>query len=127
MSGAIVWAAVAAFLDRFQERRARRIPPTDDDRRWFERNKRSRNGWPRLYRVRPAESGDHWVFAVGGHSPQGFISIIRRDEYRVAVVGIDEQRFGPVVNSDEYATMRMDALLADQQRNSPGIFQHDRP
>jgi hypothetical protein len=114
-----------AFLDRFQERRTRRIPPTDDDRLWFERNKRSRNGSPRRYRVRPAKTGDHWIFAVCGHSPQGFISIIRRDEYRVAVVGLDEQRLGPVVDGDEYATMRMDALPADQQRNSPGIFQHD--
>jgi hypothetical protein len=75
MSGATMWAAVDAFLDRFQERRARRIPPTDDDRLWFERNKRSRNGWPRRYRVRPAKTGDHWVFAVGGHSPQGFIAL----------------------------------------------------
>jgi hypothetical protein len=58
MSGATMWAAVAAFLDRFQERR---------------------------------------------------------------VVGIDEQRFGPVVDGDEYATMRMDALLADQQRNERSL------
>jgi hypothetical protein len=125
MSGATLWAAVDAFLDRFQERRARRIPPTDDDRLWFERNRRSRNGWPRLYRVRPTKTGDHWIFAVGGHSPQGFISIIRRDECWVAVLSADEQRFGPVVDSDEYANLRMDALIADQQRNSPGIFQHD--
>ena len=116
MSGATMWAAVDAFLDRFQEQRARRIPPTDDDRRWFERNKRSRNGWPRRYCVGPARTSDHWIFSVGGHSPQGFISIIRRDEYWVAVLAADEQRFGPVVDSDEYANLRMDALIADERR-----------
>jgi hypothetical protein len=73
-------------------------------------------------RVRPAKTADHWIFAVDGHSPQGFISIIRRDEYWVAVLSADEQRF---VDSDEHASLRMDALMADQQRNSPRIFQHD--
>jgi hypothetical protein len=116
MSGATMWAAVDAFLDRFQERRARSIPPTDDDRLWFERNKRSRNGWPRRYRVRPAKTGDHWIFAVGEHSPRGFISIIRRDEYWVAVLSADEQR-----DSDEYANLRMDALIAEQQRDERSL------
>jgi hypothetical protein len=82
MSGATMWATVDAFLDCFQERRARRIPPTDDNRLWFEQSKRSRNGWPRLegeasrpQRVRAARAtrdpvrGNRLIISVSIRSP----------------------------------------------------------
>lgn len=106
------FAKIQQWLDSHDIRYERRIPPTEDDRQWFDRHKR------RLHRVRPTISSDHWVFAIGGHSPKGYITIVRRDEYWLAVVGADENRFGPVVNDEHYTALRMEALV-EEPRGRP--------
>ena len=98
---------ITEWRDRAAERYQRQIPPTDEDQRWFDRHKR------RFYHVRPARSGDHYVFDLCGHSPKGFLTIIRRDQCWVAVVALAELKFGPFVDSDAYACMRMDALIEE--------------
>lgn len=110
------WAQVARWLEVAEERFRAHIPPTDSDAKWFNRNRRSKNGWGRLYRVRASVASDHWPFALGLVKPNGFITIIRRDEYWRAIVAADEARFGPVVDSDEYAGLRLQHLESEQRR-----------
>jgi hypothetical protein len=109
------WIAVAE--DRFQAR----IPPTDDDQKWFQRNKRSRNGWARLYRVRPALASDHWLFDFKLAKPEGYITIVRNYEFWRAVIAIETEKFGPIVNSDEYARMRLMRIPDIDLRSDPQL------
>ena len=105
---------VARWLDVAAERFRAGIPPTDDDAKWFRRNRRSRNGWPRMYRVRPSVAADHWGFALGYAKPDGFITIVRRDEWWRAIMAINESEFGPVVDCDQYAGMRLQHMQEAQ-------------
>ncbi len=94
--------------------------PTESDRVWFERNRKSKNGWQRLYRVRDSASSDHWVSQIGEHSPKGFITIITRNApIMVAVLAVNEDLFGPVINSDEYARLRLDHLTKELEESNP--------
>jgi hypothetical protein len=109
-----IWAKIMRFVDAATERSQRNIMPTENDRVWFERNKKSKNGWPRQYRVRESVASDHWVLKVGEHSPIGFITIITRNPpIAMAVVSAGEDMFGPVTNSDEYARMRLEHLTKE--------------
>jgi hypothetical protein len=113
------YVQVARWLDINAARFHAHIPPTDDDAKWFQRNKRSRNGWPRLYRVRPALMSDHWLFDFKLAKPAGFITIVRNYEFWRAVMASRESEFGPVVDSDEYARLRLDHMQSADLRNDP--------
>ncbi len=111
------WAALERFRDARRERFARGIYPTEADRAFFDRNDtaRHRGASHRSFHVRPTVKSDHWVFEVGGMAPDGFITIVGRG-CQTVVVAEDAERFGPWVNSDEYAALRWDALKADDKR-----------
>jgi hypothetical protein len=106
------WQDLAAWHDRQCERFQRRIPPTADDARWLERNARRRK--PRCYRVRPSVRTDHPVFEVAGADPAGFVTIINR-ELTMCVMAAREGEFGPVIDSDEYAWMRIEHLIIERR------------
>ena len=109
-----IFAKIVRFMDIVTERFERNIMPTENDRVWFERNKRTNiNGWLRLYRVRESIATDHFVFQVLGASPKGSITIISRSPPTIAVLKAKEDVFGPVVNSDQYATMRLQHLAKE--------------
>jgi hypothetical protein len=119
MSATINYAQVFHWLAVNEERFQARVAPTNDDQKWFQRNKRSRDGWPRLYRVRPALMSDHWVFDLGLVKPTGFLTIIRGGEWWRAIVASGESEFGPVVDSDDYARMRLQHMPGADLRNDP--------
>jgi hypothetical protein len=100
-------AEIARWNEMRDARTAARIPPTDHDHKWFQKNRKSKDGWPRQFHVRPAIKSDHWAFLFGYVKPDGFITIIRNYEFRYAVVAADEANFGPMVDSDAYANMRL--------------------
>jgi hypothetical protein len=102
-----IWAKIIRFVDTATERFRRNIHPTEGDRVWFDRNNKSNNGRPRRYRVRDSIASDHWVFKIGGHSPKGSITVISRSPPTMAVLSAREDVFGYVINSDEYAMMRL--------------------
>lgn len=113
-------------IKRWREREATRyearIPPTDSDAKWFQRNRRSRNGWPRRYRVRPAVKSDHWRFEFGYDSPASFLTIVCNYQFWRAIVAVDEATFGPMVDCDEYAQLRINRLEANGGRfDTPGV------
>lgn len=111
-------ARIQRFIDTARERFERNIHPTEGDRAWFERNRRSKNSWPRRYRVRETIPSDHWLFKIGEKSPKGFITIISRDPpITMALVQAAEETFGPVVDSDEYARMRWDNLQKEHEQS----------
>jgi hypothetical protein len=83
------------------------IPPTEDDRRWFERNRRANKGWPRRYRVRDSVATDAVEFMLGLADPKEFLTIVRGGEWWLALVSRDEKTFGPIVNCDGYARLRL--------------------
>ena len=91
---------IERWLEANAARFERHIPPTESDRDWFVRNRKSHNGWPRLYRVRDSIKSDHYVFDLCGVSPAGCLTIIRGEQYWRAIVSAAEDRFGPVVDSD---------------------------
>ena len=95
------------------ERRKRGIPPTESDRKWFERERRQRTRAPRLYRIRPSVVDDHPAFAAFPIPPNGYLTIIVRDTLLTAVVAIASEQFGAWIDSDEYASMRLSALSAE--------------
>jgi hypothetical protein len=115
----IDYVQVARWLDITAQRFQARIPPTNDDARWFRRNRRSWNGWARLYRVRPALASDHWLFDFKLAKPAGYITIVRNYELWRAVMASSESEFGLVVDSDEYARMRLMRIPDIDLRNDP--------
>jgi hypothetical protein len=107
------YVQVARWLDVSAQRFCAGIPPTDDDATWFKHNRRSNNGWPRLYRVRAAVASDHWIFTFRLAKPDNFITIIRGGVWWRAIVAVNADKFGAIVDSDEYARLRL--------RQVPGI------
>lgn len=114
------YVQVARWLDVSAQRFRASIPPTDDDAAWFKRNKRSRDGWPRTYRVRASIASDHWLFTLGLAKPEGYITIIRSGEWWRAIVAIDADKFGAIVNSDEYARLRLRQVPGVDLRSDAG-------
>jgi hypothetical protein len=118
-----IYARILRFVDTARERFERNIMRTEDDRAWFERNKKSQNGCPRHYRVRDTIPSDHWLFEIGEQSPKNFITIISRSPPTIVIVQVGEDIFGTVINSDEYARMRWEHLEKEYQRRSADSVQ----
>jgi hypothetical protein len=90
------------------ERRKYGLPPTEDDRQFFARNRKNyRTESPRSTRVRKSVASDHPLFHAGIVSPDGFITIVMSDRWQCAVLSADEAKFGPVVDSEAYASFRL--------------------
>jgi hypothetical protein len=104
-------AEIKQFQETQKVRYELKIMPTEHDREWFEKNTRRafRHGGRRVFHVRPAVAFDHYAFCLAGNPVDDFITIVDRD-CRKYVLGRAEGRFGPVVDSDEYAYLRIDAL-----------------
>lgn len=106
-------------LSDIQEARYRRgVPPTEDDCQWFQRNRKSRDGWPRRYRVRPSVVTDHPAFGAGMVEHANYITIIVRSDWSRLVIAKAEDKFGPVVNADEYAVLRIDEEIEEEKRRN---------
>jgi hypothetical protein len=115
----IDYAKVSQWLDVNAARFQARVPPTDDDQKWFHRNRKSKNGWPRLYRVRKSVASDHWIFDLGLVAPDGCITIVRNHEFWRAIVSVDADKFGPPVDTDEYCRLRLCHVPGVDLRNDP--------
>jgi hypothetical protein len=108
------YSQIAHWLAVAEERYAAKIPTNESDRSWFERNRRSKNGWPRKFHVRPTVADDHWAFYFGYAKPAGFLTIVAGDAWWRAIVAINEDKFGPPVDDDKYAGWRLDALVREE-------------
>jgi hypothetical protein len=113
------YSKVSRWVDMNAARFRAHVPPTDNDAEWFRRNRRSRDGWPRTYRVRASVASDHWIFELGFAKPSGFLTIVRNYEFWRAIVAIDADTLGPVVDSDEYARMRLRRVPGVSLLNDP--------
>jgi hypothetical protein len=98
---------IAAWLETNESRFKQNIPPTEDDRRWFERHRTTPKRWARHFRVRDSIVSDHFVFEIFGASTEGFTTVIQNHRYFRFVISAAPDKFGPVVDSDTYAKMRI--------------------
>jgi hypothetical protein len=118
----IDYAEVSRWLAVAEARFESKVAPCDDDQKWFDRNQRRRRGWPRLYRLRPTITDDHWLFALGLAEPKEFLTIVRSHELWRVIIARDTATFGPPVDSDAYARMRLMRVPAADRllRNDSG-------
>ena len=103
-------------LKRLAEDRKRAgVYPSESDQRFFDRCPQV-NGRPRLWHVRRAEKFDDYRFVLGIESENEYITLTHRMGFTHCVLPAAIDTFGPVVNSDAYASFRLQAEHSPEQQ-----------
>ena len=94
------------FETLIEERKKRKIYPSDSDQTFFKKTARD-IPFP-LFHVRKSITTDNYEFMTKEKSHRHYITIVSRHYFELWVLPLDEQRYGSFVNSNEYAFFRVE-------------------